>query len=101
MSIEIALKQNILVTDFHLLKLSWDLVRRHLSVDLADKTFAVYYCTPVLWKFCISTLISTNHKTADQSNIKAVMYLIGKSSKNLHLQHVGDSSAPESWKKLK
>ena len=46
MSAEIAWKQNILITDFHLLKsllkLSLDLVRRHSSVDLADKTLTVY-----------------------------------------------------------
>ena len=44
MSVEIAWKQNILVTDFHLLSL--DLVRRHSSVDSADKTFAVYSWSP-------------------------------------------------------
>ena len=55
MSVEIAWKQNILVTDFHLLKsLSLDLVCRHLSVDSADKTLTVYsyhgdmqFCTAI------------------------------------------------------
>ena len=45
MSVEIAWKQNILVTDFHLLKsllVFFDLVRRHSSVDSADKTLTVY-----------------------------------------------------------
>ena len=44
MSVEIALKQNILVTDFHLLKsllVVLGFVRRHSSVDSADKTLTV------------------------------------------------------------
>ena len=43
MSVEIAWKQNILVADFYLLKsLLVDLVRRHSSVDSAEKTLTVY-----------------------------------------------------------
>ena len=46
MSLEIAWQQNLLVTDSNLLKsLSLDLVRRHSSVDSADKTFAVCFDT--------------------------------------------------------
>ena len=45
MSLDIAWKQNELVTDFYMLKLLlvvFDLVRRHSSVDLADKTLTVH-----------------------------------------------------------
>ena len=45
MSLDIAWKQNELVTDFYMLKLLlvvFDLIRRHSSVDSADKTFSVY-----------------------------------------------------------
>ena len=56
MSVEITWKQNILVTDFHLLKsllVPWDLVRRHSSVDLADKTLTVYFA--IFYKY-VNTL---------------------------------------------
>ena len=46
MSVEIAWKQNILITDFYLLKSLLGvlgLVRRHSSVDSADKTLTVYF----------------------------------------------------------
>ena len=52
MSVEIAWKQNNLVTDFHLLKLLqvvfFDLVCRHSSAISADKTFAVYFSSLLL-----------------------------------------------------
>ena len=51
MSVEIAWKQNIFVTDSYLLELLLivftDLVRRHSSVNSADKTFAVQH--PLRW----------------------------------------------------
>ena len=91
MSSEIAWKQNILVTDFHLLKslLSLDLVRRHSSVDSADKTFAVKTMISAITPRLL-TLVSGHQgtirirpKRLDSLNTQCSMAVTGVRKKNL------------------
>ena len=51
----------------------------------------MHHHNPVWWKLWHSTLLSTNHKTADRSKFDAVISLVERSVESLNFHCTGDS----------